>query len=177
MKNESWFYDRSRWYARWGRDPVEHFLMKLEPEPNTGCWLWTGGVDKDGYGKFQLFILPERKQVHMRAHRFSYALEHGVLPSQMLLHSCDTPACCNPYHTREGTQAENIAEKVARGRHARGSRVGTSSITDEAAARVVELLRSGKRPVAVIRETGVSRSIVHGIASGRSWKHLGEASP
>jgi len=28
----------------------ERFATKWTPEPNTGCWLWTGAVGLNGYG-------------------------------------------------------------------------------------------------------------------------------
>jgi DNA invertase Pin-like site-specific DNA recombinase len=32
---------------------IERFEEKSIPEPNSGCHLWMGAVDKDGYGQFQ----------------------------------------------------------------------------------------------------------------------------
>ncbi len=183
-----WFADRSRWYARFGRDVVEHFESKLAYEPNSGCHLWTRGVDKDGYPKMQLCIAPEMKQVHVRAHRFFWALHHGRWPRMHLLHSCDTPACCNALHAREGTQAENIADKVARGRCAVGERSGAythperrprgtghgcASIDETIAQRVVTLLKFGLRPCDVARKVPEApKTIVYSIAQGRTWRHL-----
>ena len=54
----------------------------------SGCWLWAGYRDLDGYGILTL----NRK--HWRAHRAAWTLTHGQIPAGMLiLHSCDTPAC------------------------------------------------------------------------------------
>jgi len=52
-----------------------------------------------------------------KAHRVSY--EHHVQPitnGLHILHSCDTPACINPKHLREGTPKENGEDKAQRGR-------------------------------------------------------------
>lgn len=29
------------------------FWAKVQPEPNTGCWLWTGVLNR-GYGRLQM---------------------------------------------------------------------------------------------------------------------------
>lgn len=79
------------------------------------CWEWQASTNKDGYGNFNFNGKPER------AHRVAYYLTHGTIKEGMrVLHSCDNPRCCNPSHLREGTQAENVADCVRRGR-ARGS--------------------------------------------------------
>lgn len=92
------------------------------------CWIWTAGVDKDGYGKFTL-TLPriggKQQQVSVRAHRIAYLLTVGPLAGdQLVRHSCDTPACCNPKHLEPGSQVDNVADRVARGRSARGESHG-----------------------------------------------------
>jgi hypothetical protein len=33
---------------------AEVLLSRASPEPNTGCWLWTGGERGKGYGAFPL---------------------------------------------------------------------------------------------------------------------------
>lgn len=126
-----WFADRSIWYARWGHDVVERFWAKAAVQPGAdGCWLWTRSCDKDGYGKFQICLLPDRKQVHVRAHRFSFALDTGCWPTFGLMHSCDTAGCINPRHLSEGTQLENMQDKVAKGRQATGLRHGRHTCPD-----------------------------------------------
>lgn len=100
---------------------VERFRQKLGR--GGDCLEWQGSIGQDGYGKFQITIRlcteDGPKQVHVRAHRFALALKLGKWPDGLALHSCDNPRCCNPDHLREGTQKENIADVLLRGRRKR----------------------------------------------------------
>jgi hypothetical protein len=84
-------------------------------EPNTGCWLWLGGLDKDGYG---WIALPKLK--HARAHRFNYERIKGQIPFGFLvLHKCDMRSCVNPDHLFVGTQKDNQSDAVKKWRHSK----------------------------------------------------------
>jgi hypothetical protein len=51
-------------------------------------------------------------------HRVAWELEHGPIPDGMLiLHRCDNPACWAPEHLFLGTQADNVRDMHAKGRH------------------------------------------------------------
>lgn len=53
-----------------------------------GCWLWTGSRKPAGYGTL---TFPGRRTV--QAHRVSYALHFGPIPSGLfVLHRCDVRA-------------------------------------------------------------------------------------
>lgn len=98
--------------------PLEtRFWAKVRklPGPNA-CWLWTSVVDHGGYGHIGEGVRGGRWLI---AHRLSWELANGrrVPRGKYVLHSCDTPACVRPEHLRIGTQRENMADKVARGRH------------------------------------------------------------
>jgi hypothetical protein len=84
---------------------------KTMPEPNTGCLLWIGSVDKDGYGKIYF------SGQHKRAHRVIFELHFGEIPKGALIqHKCDTPSCCNIDHLEMGTPLTNMQDKVNKGR-------------------------------------------------------------
>lgn len=90
---------------------IERFNLNTVVEPNTGCILWTGPSDKNGYGK----IYANKK--HLRAHRLSYEMFKGGLKSEDLVcHKCDTPACVNSEHLFVGTPKDNMIDKVNKGR-------------------------------------------------------------
>lgn len=80
------------------------------------CWPWKAGTDRDGYGKFAIG-LGNRKQKHVRATRFGFELLVGPLgDDEFVCHTCDNPPCCNPAHWFTGTPAENVQDKLGKGR-------------------------------------------------------------
>lgn len=77
----------------------------------NGCWLWTAGKHKDGYGNFRW------NDSAQLTHRISYQLAYGEFdPSLNVLHSCDNPPCVNPHHLFLGTHADNMRDMVRKGR-------------------------------------------------------------
>jgi hypothetical protein len=93
----------------------------------AGCWLWLGAPDRDGYGNFRL---GGRGSKMVKASWAAWLIAKGELPSSpVLMHTCDNPQCVNPEHLVPGTQAQNIADRQAKGRAARGERIGISKLT------------------------------------------------
>lgn len=93
------------------RRSMSYILARCEPELNTGCWLWSGGTDKYGYGTQWI----AGRVVY--AHRLFYERHKGEIPAGLVLrHKCDTPACVNPAHLIPGTQRDNTLDAQARGR-------------------------------------------------------------
>lgn len=81
------------------------------PEPNCGCWLWTGSVMKNGYACIRV------GGQTVRAHRAAYEAHKGPIPAgAMLLHRCDVPVCVNPDHLRPGTFHHNMVDRCRKGR-------------------------------------------------------------
>lgn len=90
---------------------IERFENKFQPEPNSGCWIWEACLFSDGYGQFGY------NYKNYRAHRFSYALYNGPVPSNLIIrHTCDNPLCVNPAHLLLGTIQDNYEDMVKRDR-------------------------------------------------------------
>ena len=84
---------------------LERFENLYIPEPNTGCWLWLGHLQR-GYGRFEIGRRGQRQT--FLAHRFSYELHKGPIPEGLTLdHLCRVRCCVNPNHVEPVTNKEN----------------------------------------------------------------------
>lgn len=107
----------------------------------------------------------------MTAHRAAYTAAYGPIPSGMhVLHRCDTKACIEPTHLFLGTNAENMADKVAKGRQARGERVGSARLTADQVRAIRANTSMSRKALAAL--AGISENNVYAILSGRTWKHI-----
>ena len=77
------------------------------------CWLWTGAVDKDGYGQTC------HNGVQCKAHRVAWFLTTGEWPKPFALHKCDNPSCVRFSHLFQGTPKDNTADMMKKKRAAR----------------------------------------------------------
>lgn len=86
------------------RNRIETFWERANPEPNSGCWLWSGHLDRNGYSRLSV---ETGKQVF--AHRWAYEKFRGPIPAGMVLdHLCRVPSCVNPDHLEIVTIGENV---------------------------------------------------------------------
>ncbi len=95
------------------------------------CWVWTGNRGHWGYGRMSF-----RGVLH-RVHRLAAHLWHGLDLSDTqakALHSCDNPPCFNPEHLWIGTQTDNHADMVAKGRASGPSKWPRCSLGHELSA-------------------------------------------
>jgi hypothetical protein len=103
--------------------PIEdRFWAKVEPEPNSGCWIWVGTRAYKDYG----YIRGSGEWAAMiGAHRVSWELHNGAIPDGLhVLHRCDNPWCVNPDHLFLGSSKDNHWDAALKGRKivARGQR-------------------------------------------------------
>jgi predicted DNA-binding protein (UPF0251 family) len=174
----------------------ERFWSKVDKSGD--CWLWTAYRGPLGYGRFAL------NGHDTTAHRAAWLLSGRILlPGQVLRHYvCDNPPCVRPDHMLPGTDADNVADMVAKGRqvsgerrralgrqyaargdrHAsrlhpelvkRGEQLTQSKLTeDDVRAIRVRFAAGGVSQAALAAEYGINQGTIWPLLRGRTWRHV-----
>ncbi len=140
---------------------------RYSPEPNTGCWLWTGCLTS-GYG--QLRVDGKKTGAHV------YAYEHYIGPvpvGQYVWHRCHVSWCVNPDHLALGSSVESrefhgtapCGDVAAR----KGEANGRAKLTDED---IYAIRDSSDSTVATGKLFGVHHTHVGAIRRYLRWKHI-----
>jgi hypothetical protein len=147
---------------------AERFSRYFRPAGPDECWPWQGTKDRDGYG-----VIGDERRRQLRAHRIAYERAFGpVQAGHYVLHRCDNRSCCNPNHLFAGTNSDNIADMVAKGRQARGPDNGNAKLTDDVVRRIKAALRANGVGKHIAAQYGVSEGIVSRIKVGHTWSHI-----
>lgn len=164
------------------KDPLAFFNSRHLPEPNSGCWLWHGSTDKNGYGVICTGSHQAGTRRYIKAHRLSYELYCGAIPAgQIVCHRCDNPSCVNPEHLFVGSWGDNVTDMMRKGRYKCGGKPhpgeknGNAKLTasDVAFIRANHIagLRKGKGSTSSLAaQFSVHRTAIQRIVSGTSWR-------
>lgn len=122
------------------------------------CILWTGPIDRDGYGKVRTYGGPAI------AHRRGHQLFVGPPAQFDVCHTCDRRDCVNPHHLFLGTHRDNMHDASAK----RRIRNAHPAIPPEAVHEIYRLHGCGEGVPNIARTLGLKRGSVYYIATGRS---------
>lgn len=137
------------------------------------CWPWRGPINNHGYGD----CVWQGKRSN--ASRAALESASGALPAGMqACHHCDNPICCNPSHLYAGSCADNVRDKMERGRFRGGFASGAAhprlgAKLDEAGVRAIRArLAVGESQSSIARSLGMSSMQISKIARGVAWKEV-----
>jgi len=132
----------------------------------NGCHICTShAIHKNGY----IYIRINKKLVYL--HRFIYEENIKLIEKDNVLrHTCDNPSCINPNHLIEGTQADNIQDRVNRNRSAKGITQGFAKLNEE---QVLEIFNNSIDSNAnLARKYKMAHNTIKSIRTGKTWKHI-----
>lgn len=159
-------------------DDIERFYLRRITS-KEGCWEWRGTL-LNGYGC--LFVRGQSRY----AHRISYELEFGPIPCGLIVcHKCDNRKCVRPDHLFLGTLRDNVTDRHAKGRDAKGNANGSrvrpdrrprgeavynARLTCEKAQQIRDLYAAGGVTERALAKTyGVSRGAISSVLRNWTW--------
>jgi len=146
-------------------DLSDRFLSKTKRAGD--CLEWQAHRNQHGYGTFRI------GQKSWLAHRASWMIFKEQDPGSLkVLHKCDNPACVNADHLFLGTQEDNIADMVRKGRHIKGETVENSKLTEADVLEIRRLARNGWLQKDIAKKFQVSRPCISRLLSGKTWTHV-----
>ncbi len=155
---------RSIYYIK---GPLEvRFWHKVDRRGPDDCWPWLAS-NINGYGIINDGVSKCRRATHV-----SLALDGRPRPERLdALHSCDNPICVNPKHLRWGTDKDNKADAVAKGRQ-RGLPGELHHQARLSANDIFAIRASDETGAALGRVYAVSKEQIYRIRLRQSWKHI-----
>jgi hypothetical protein len=150
-------------------DTIDRFWAKVDKSAGAdGCWVWTAGKDRDGYGKFGFQV--EGKLKTVRAHRFIYEATVQKLGALYACHDCDNRECVNPAHMFAGTARENSIDCAGKGRRRCGSEANPhQKLSDDDVRAIRTACAGGESYPSVAARYPVGRGHIGQIANRKAY--------
>lgn len=165
------FCSRECAWKRRGLPIEQRFWSKVDM---TGdCWIWQATGNRLGYGHF--WAWGEQRMAPWVA----WFLTHGRAPSKgsgiCVLHRCDNPPCVRPDHLFLGDAADNMADKMAKGRHRAGmlgKRSHRARFSDDEVRAIRREYANGATYYAISKRYSVHDSTIRQILSGITYRYV-----
>jgi hypothetical protein len=147
--------------------PQERFEQHVSRVPESGCWIWTASLNRNGYGKAKV----DGKDI--TAHRWSWMLHNGAIPDGLhVCHTCDVRACVNPAHLWLGTHKDNNDDKIRKGRQSDHVPPPKRTLTEDQ-VREIRASRGKMGVVALAKLFGVDHTNISRIQNRKTYAHVG----
>lgn len=159
------------------------FWNKVDISIKSECWNWKATTS----GKYGMFWF---NGIMVLSHRFAFAIfynredilinnksYHKEIDEYLcILHKCDNPICCNPFHLFIGINKDNIDDKVSKNRaqKMRGSLNGYSKLNEKDILKIRRIYKPRKNGglTKIAKEYNVGITTIHDIIKRKIWKHV-----
>lgn len=136
----------------------ERVARRLPADFTDECWEWPGGRNENDYGVLRR---GGKDEPQIRVTNIVHELFIGPIPDEhrLVRHTCDNPPCVNPRHLVSGTDADNMRDKMLRGR-------GATKLTPDD-VRAIRADPRFQREIAA--DYGITRAMVGYIKNRQQW--------
>ncbi len=146
---------------------IDHSILDKYPF----CVNYRGYINKNGYGQLNISVNGKWKSI--TAHRNKWIDVYGSIPEGMqVLHRCDNRKCININHLFLGTNADNVRDKISKGRQIRGTQMKQTSLSEEDVMLIRFLYQQGNSTRTLEQWFPVKKSSIHKIVSNKTWTHV-----
>lgn len=166
-------------------EDIHRFWSKVDTRagqgPNGDCWTWVAKRDHYTYGVMSL------ANQGFLATRVAFVIQHGSdLGDRLACHTCDNPPCVRGSHLFAGTDLENKADSIRKGRHSwgrgeahgmrryppRGEKNSQAHLTAEQVLEIRSKHANGQTQRSIAIEYGQSAPTINLIVHRKNWKHI-----
>jgi hypothetical protein len=145
----------------------DNLLNAVNPEPNTGCWLWMRYAKRVTSAYFQPRAFYSGKADAVT--RIVWKLFYGAIPNgKHVCHKCDTCLCVNPDHLYLGTHQDNMRDLVHRGR----GRTHNQKITGYDILKAKQMRLNGMKVVDIANHFNITAKAMGRSLNGGRWGGL-----
>lgn len=150
---------------------IKRFIKKIRKCEDDGCWEWTHGKIKTGYGVIRI------NNKNFGAHRISYLMHFGNFDNKLcVLHKCDNPSCVRPDHLYLGTQTDNMKDMDNKKRRKlnimKGEQNGRSKLLVIDVINIKKMLSNKISQREIAKKYNVSQVAVSLIKRNKNWKYV-----
>jgi hypothetical protein len=85
---------------------MDRFGDRISPEPNSGCWLWTGAAQ----GRRNAALYAKARYDGEIVTMNTVIRKLKGLTGQDMRHRCGVSLCVNPAHLTDGTRSQNMMD-------------------------------------------------------------------
>jgi hypothetical protein len=147
-------------------EPERAWALVNKRGPNE-CW-----PNRTQQPAYPLFTLDDGRQETLTRTLWRLLNGRALQDHEKVCHHCDHPWCCNPAHWFIGTTADNLKDRDAKGRQARGERSGMAKLTTPDILEIRSRYATGESQQSIADSFGISQLHVSNIARRVAWKHV-----
>ena len=158
---------------------IDRFWERVAIRSKNKCWEWQAGLNskKPGYN-YGLFYVNKGSTL---AHRLALSFHQNKLVNSKMevMHTCDNPLCCNPYHLLEGTHKENMQDMNRKNRRTceKGEKRYNAKLNDKKVKEMRVLFKNYEKYkkdniTYLAKKYGVTTNVIRLVVNHKGWKHV-----